>query len=812
MEPIDVAAERLKLLISEVAGYKDSIRSEQDTRLKVINRVLTEVLGWPLEAISTEEPSGSGYIDYKLSIDKLARLVVEAKRDGRELGLGNRGAGRPYRLNGPVYSTKAIKEGLGQAVRYCGQKNAELACVTNGAEWVVLRGSRLGDGRDTMEGMGFVFPSLDDVQEHFALFYDLLSYEAVADIRFRAYFQEAEGRPIRAHTFRAALRSQSDRRLVSHNKLSRDLDRVMTSFFRRLSGDDDPDLLAKCFVVTRESQRADERLARISEDLIGRIRSLDTDSGEQLTDIVQRVQLTQRNEFVILVGTKGAGKSTFIDRFFRHVLPKDLLADCIVARVNLADSKGDEASVTKWLDRHLLEELERALFSDSTPTYEELQGMFYDEYVRLRDGSLRYLYERDRDDFKIDFGQRIEKRREEQPHEYIRRLVRNIVGGRRKIPCLIFDNADHFTIEFQERVFQYARSIYESELCLIIMPITDRTSWQLSTEGALRSFESESLFLPTPSPKTVLTKRIEFLEERLAEEKREPGRGYFFSRGITLSFDNLVAFSAALQTIFLKTGIVSLWIGNLANNDIRRCLEVAKNVVSSPHLAVHELLKAYVASSDIHVPRYKIKRALIKEQYDIYPDGVNSFVRNIFALDDEVETTPLLGLRLLRLLRDAQKSGTGDPFVSFEQIIDYCQSMKVEPNATTAWLSRMLEAGLCLSYDPTVTTINTAGKLELSPAGAQHLFWGTRDTDYIQAMLEVSPLADRSVYDQLTELSTQPNSNVWREKIRVFVDYLIAEDANYCKVPDHESFVKQRQLAADLRRIVPEHPQMLETG
>ena len=86
------------------------------------------------------------------------------------------------------------------------------------------------------------------------------------------------------------------------------------------------------------------------------------------------------------------------------------------------------------------------------------------------------------------------------------------------------------------------------------------------------------------------------------------------------------------------------------------------------------------------------------------PAGDNSNLP--YALDD-VETTPLLGVRLLRLLRDAQKSDASDPFVTFEQIIGYFQAMQIDANVTTAWLSRMLEAGLCLNYDPTVTTVGT---------------------------------------------------------------------------------------------------------
>jgi hypothetical protein len=122
MEAIDVAAQQLEDLRSEISGYENTIHSEEDTRLKVVNRVLTEVLGWPMQEIFTEERSGkSGFIDYRLTVDGLARLVGEAKRDGRELGLQPHTSGRPYKLNGPVFYTSSIREGIEQAVRYCGQ-------------------------------------------------------------------------------------------------------------------------------------------------------------------------------------------------------------------------------------------------------------------------------------------------------------------------------------------------------------------------------------------------------------------------------------------------------------------------------------------------------------------------------------------------------------------------------------------------------------------------------------------------------------------------------------------------------------------
>src|SRR2546426_1604051 len=138
MEPIDAAAEQMRSLMGDIEHYKHTVVTEQDTRLKIIDRVFAEVLGWPLSEISTEDRAGRGYIDYKLTVNGLARLIVEAKRDGRDLGVSAQVPGRAYKLNGPVFHSDTVQEGIDQGIRYCGQKNAELACVTNGSQWVIF--------------------------------------------------------------------------------------------------------------------------------------------------------------------------------------------------------------------------------------------------------------------------------------------------------------------------------------------------------------------------------------------------------------------------------------------------------------------------------------------------------------------------------------------------------------------------------------------------------------------------------------------------------------------------------------------------
>lgn len=809
MDPLDSAHNTFCELKDGIAACDGTLVTEADVRAKVIDPIFTKVLGWRDSEFLTENATSGGFVDYVFTVDGLSRLIVEAKRDGRDLGIESRDTGRGYILNGPTFRSEAVKEGIEQAIRYCGSKNAELACVTNGRQWVVFRGNRLGDGTDTMRGTAFVFSTLDSIADNFKLFYRLLSRDDVERHEYRAYFQEAEGQPIRRSAFAKSLRERGSAKLLPMTPLAADLDRVMTAFFDRLTGDDDPDLLSDCFVTTAESEAADARLARISEDIIQRVRSIDSGDPEVLLQLIERAAQTKRHEFIVIVGTKGAGKTTFITRFFAKVLPRTLASQCISCRINLADSTGDSSSIIEWLDQNLLAALESAIYGDEPPAFEELEGMFFDEYRRLSRGPWNRLYTTDKVQFQINFGVAIEDKRRNRPNEYINGLVRHVVSSRKRIPVIVFDNADHFDIAFQEKVYQYARSIYEKSICLIILPITDRTSWQLSKHGALQSFDHEALFLPTPPTEEIIRKRIDFLQNRAQDAHRQrPDDRYFVKRGITLSVKDLTAFTQSLQNVFLKTDNVSRWVGHLANNDVRRSLRLARQFVTSGHLAVEDLLKAYLTGEAGVVTRHKAMNAILRGNYDIYPIEQHEFVQNIFGMVD-ADSSPLTGLSILQLLDDTPLEEGIGRLISVSQIIHYSEGLNYDARAVYSWLDALLKTGLCFDYDPTVTDASEATRIEITPAGQQHLSWARSDFEYLATMADVTAVRERDVFEAMRSAISLGGSG-WRGKTKAFIDYLVAEDSLYASIPDHTAYDGQRRLRRHLHDASNELTRIME--
>ena len=73
---------------------------------------------------------------------------------------------------------------------------------------------------------------------------------------------------------------------------------------------------------TQKAQAADATLGKIASHLVNTIQLLETESSEALRDEIAGVVASKQSEICLVVGNKGAGKSTFIKRFFEDILPE----------------------------------------------------------------------------------------------------------------------------------------------------------------------------------------------------------------------------------------------------------------------------------------------------------------------------------------------------------------------------------------------------------------------------------------------------------------------------------------------------------
>ena len=133
---IDDAKQRSDELVPQWIEARAKIDTEQHTRFQVIDRILTEVMGWLHTDVHTEPHGPSGYVDYLLSREDRNCFVIEAKKQQLLLVDTRNPKLARYKLGGAAI--KSADEGIQQARKYCLDHGVPFAALTTGFEWMAL--------------------------------------------------------------------------------------------------------------------------------------------------------------------------------------------------------------------------------------------------------------------------------------------------------------------------------------------------------------------------------------------------------------------------------------------------------------------------------------------------------------------------------------------------------------------------------------------------------------------------------------------------------------------------------------------------
>jgi hypothetical protein len=289
--------------------------TEADTRAKVIDRILRDVLGWPEASITREQHADRGYMDYVLTIQGRRYAVVEAKREGRTFVLPKGSENKSLKLSGTLITDKEIKEAIHQVRGYCDDEGIRYGLASNGYTWIVFRAIR--EDMPWRDGSARVFGSLESIGENFTDFWNLLSYEAISAGSLDTEFGSTLRVSRELHRV-IDLLFNSDLPL-QRNRLHAQLNPVIKTFFEDIGEQKQVDILQRCYVHTASLQIAAQDLNVIINDALPRFLkdegAVDLEqtasSAGQFGDAMEDAVLENRGQLLLLLGGIGAGRPRF---------------------------------------------------------------------------------------------------------------------------------------------------------------------------------------------------------------------------------------------------------------------------------------------------------------------------------------------------------------------------------------------------------------------------------------------------------------------------------------------------------------------
>ena len=807
---VDDGRDSFRLIAAEVRSNLSNITTEEDAKLQIILRFFVEVLGWRQAVIGAERKHDNGFSDFLISDDLVPALLCEAKRIGAVVvETAESGKVRYLKLDGPALSK--AKDGIQQAVSYAAPNGILLTVLTDGMRWIIFKSFTPGSNYASHEA--FVFPSLDAIEGDFALFYELLSKESFGKRLFATHFDRLHNsRSLLSQPLRAPIPEQ-EIRILHKTELAFDLDQVFVAFFGRLAGQQDDEMLVECFVESRESRFADLSLEKITANVLGNISPPDRDVDVELRALIENAVDVEGGQSVFIVGPTGSGKTTFLDRFFKKTLSPTLRERCLVVRVNCLDSTGRQDTALHWFTEALITNFEQLLYDGGSPNWDELQGLYFAEYERRRKGVDAKLYERDKQAFKENFGAYLDQKVEADREGYLRRILADVVHNRKTLPILLIDNTDEFSPDFKAEIFRFAQALRRSvSHCIVIFPVTDKSAWSFSKTDLYGIYKSKSFFLPTPPPREVFRRRVDFIRKKVPTAPRTgQRRDYFIGKGIRLSIDKITDFATILEDVFVDNDYTSGVIGDLSNFNVRKTLELAQRIITSATLRVEDIFKAVASGQYAPLPHAKFINSLLRGDYELYRQSDNHLIYPLFQASDKVRQSPVLVLRILALLDDSRKGARNveDRHLRVQSIVDYFSAIGHSEIGIENALIPMLQAGLVEAYDPSVQDLLPSQRLAITSSGMRHMRLALHDEVFLEQMALTTAILDDSVAERIRSLYKADVRFADRmSSIRaLFVEYLLEEDSANLSIPSAgDQYESQHFVTSRLKRLASANP------
>lgn len=742
--------------------------SEADTRAKVIDQFLTDVLGWAEADMKREERATEDgttkFVDYVLRT-ATTTILIEAKRAEAAFTLPRqRQSGR---LGGWL-SAGEVGEAIRQARDYCRVKGIPFAAVTNGSAWVVFPAVRV-DAISFEDSHARVFRSIADIEKRFIEFWELLSRQRVVEGSLQDELLDTR-KQSESHRLLAVVKEPGYR--LGRNAL---FEHIESAVDKALSDEailDDPDALENCYVKTSERIRFDKRLNMYLTDpkpVLERptIRARSRKSKKEVEDTITG-ETGPTQKFILLLGPVGAGKSTFL-AYTRQVSAKSLIDGKLLwFRVDFKLATASD-SPRQFIYQDLLRQIETDQEFDLGDWEHSIRPAYREDVAKLERGVLRPLKDSDPEGFERKISDMIFTDRE-KVEPYVEHIVRKALQKHRGY--LVIDNVDQLeTDEAQTTTFVEAQAIARRLGISVIMSLRDSTYLRHRNTPVFDAFQIEALFIDSPNVIPVLSRRFAYAHRLLA------GRGARITTdaGATIYVPELGAFFDIVSRSMLSDD-AGFMLEVLSGSDIRRGLQLAKAFLASGHTNADKALQSYISGRPFTFPAHEVFRGVVLGPRRHYREE-ESLLLNLLDAKLNRKTTSLLRLHLTSYLA-RRASEPGFDGLPYQDLVDEVQrtgipASDVQKACGDLVGGRVLRTGdgLGIADDSVLLPTRLAGYL------IRELAW---QFQYLDICVVDANIYEQEAYDELTGLTRRIESttdvssrlNLRLERVTRFLAYL----------------------------------------
>ncbi len=791
MKKIHEALIEFENAIEEINNFIEEKHNESDTRSKIIDCYLVKILGWSEKDIKREGHLDSGYFDYKISCPAIS-FVIEAKKVFKEFVL-------PSGHNKTKFKTiyKENIDVISQIRSYCGDIGLQYGIITNGKQFIIGKLFNT-DGTDWKENTCLIFHDINDIQNRFIEFYENLSkFALINNGGFKYDYIPIDSE---AKTILSSLLNRDKE--IDRNNLSSKISPLIDRFFGEIFSseiEDDLDFIKECFVENKEIKKNRDEIERLFADKVPEItnvvKAANTKSIiSQISNEINIDEISIKNPAppkpIIIIGTKGAGKTTFINHLFR-TKNDEFEQNHLVVYIDFREfydvyHNFDPSLISKEIYEKLIDKYESL-------ELHKLKALkrIYQREIKQNDESI-WLYAQNKEELYSPLLSNFLTEKLNNHTKHLEYINNYLIRDRRKRIIVIIDNADQYKIDIQEQIFLYAHSLSRTSNCGVIFSLREGYYYKWRNKTPFDAYESNVYHITAPKYSEVLLKRINFTLEHL--NSLEGSSSSVTKKGLKIEISNqkVIEFLSGLKDSLFSDFNSDLidFLSFTTYPNIREGLRIFKQFLTSGHTDVssyilREIYKENDRKNKQTIPIHEFVKSL-GLQNKLYYNSEYSIIKNIFIPPKDSNDHFINFFVLKRFYETYETKGMTNKYLTLEDLINFFKDLGYRTNTITDVIEKLIEFELLESEDFVsdieFNSLENNVNLCISSKGYYYFKELIKKFHYIDLVLQDTPIFSQEYFEKIKSIFPQSDQNGIRnlnsrvETVKLFFDYLLYQE------------------------------------
>ncbi|TYO65571.1 hypothetical protein FXV83_16705 [Bradyrhizobium hipponense] len=338
----------------------------------------------------------------------------------------------------------------------------------------------------------------------------------------------------------------------------------------------------------------------------------------------------------LIIGSVGAGKSTFIRRFYRRLMSHEVSKKTRWAFLNFNVMPPGLEGLRTWIAEQFAHSFAEI---NNIDIYEadQIEKIFGVELRRFERSPAKALKNNDRTEYvrrRTDLLDQLAK----DPVKLAEAIARHFSGEMSLGIVIVFDNVDKRSRDQQLAIFEAAQWFKELTKSLVLVNLRDSTFEAHRDEAPLDAFiNAINFYIRPPRFAQVIRKRLELVMETLQTEV-DPQQEYALASGLKIKYP-ATRLGEFLLGIYLsmfddRSVKVASALEALVAKDVRRALGMFGDIIVSPHIPTGQITGSVLSGGEMRIRENPIIRALMRGRQKYY-NGRSLYIHNILYADPE---------------------------------------------------------------------------------------------------------------------------------------------------------------------------------